>query len=95
MGYSTFFLEQAGLPTTQAFNMSIAQYALGICGTVTSWVSIVSLNTDNELKYPFVQTLMGRVGRRKLYLVGLAGLIIFLVVIGGLGFISVSNSGAQ
>lgn len=52
MGYSTFFLEQAGLPTTQAFNMSIAQYALGICGTVTSWVNIVSSDTDNELNIP-------------------------------------------
>lgn len=77
MGYSTFFLEQAGLPVTQAFNLSIAQYALGICGTIVSWI------------------LMGRVGRRRLYLVGLAGMIAFLVVIGGLGFISVSTSGAQ
>ncbi|OXB36203.1 MFS transporter, SP family, general alpha glucoside:H+ symporter [Cryptococcus neoformans] len=77
MGYSTFFLEQAGLPVTQAFNLSIAQYALGICGTIVSWI------------------LMGRVGRRRLYLVGLAGMVAFLVVIGGLGFISVSTSGAQ
>ncbi|OWZ60422.1 hypothetical protein AYX14_07178 [Cryptococcus neoformans] len=38
---------------------------------------------------------MGRVGRRRLYLVGLAGMIAFLVVIGGLGFISVSTSGAH
>ncbi|OWZ60137.1 hypothetical protein AYX14_07183, partial [Cryptococcus neoformans] len=38
---------------------------------------------------------MGRVGRRRLYLVGLAGMVVFLVVIGGLGFSSVQNSGAQ
>jgi len=25
MGYSTYFYEQAGLPTVQAFNMSMAQ----------------------------------------------------------------------
>ena len=41
MGYSTFFLEQAGLATTYAFDLSIAQYALGMCGTVTSWVGPV------------------------------------------------------
>lgn len=95
MGYSTFFLEQAGLPVTQAFNLSIAQYALGICGTIVSWVGTIFSDTDNELKHPFLQILMGRVGRRRLYLVGLAGMIAFLVVIGGLGFISVSTSGAQ
>lgn len=95
MAYSTFFLEQAGLPITQAFNLSIAQYALGICGTVVLWVGLISLDIDNELKCPFVQILMGSVGRRRLYLVGLAGMVVFLVVIGGLGFVSVSNSGAQ
>ncbi|WWC59866.1 uncharacterized protein I303_102428 [Kwoniella dejecticola CBS 10117] len=77
MGYSTFFLEQAGLATTNAFNLSIAQYALGICGTLSSWF------------------LMTRFGRRRLYLLGLFGMICFLVVIGGMGFISTSNSGAQ
>lgn len=46
MGYSTFFLEQAGLPVTQAFNLSIAQYALGICGTIVSWVGIIFSDTD-------------------------------------------------
>jgi len=34
--YVTYFFEQAGLPTTQAFNMSIVAYALGLIGTVLS-----------------------------------------------------------
>ncbi|KAK6511083.1 hypothetical protein TWF481_000005 [Arthrobotrys musiformis] len=38
MGYSTYFYEQAGLDPKNAFNMSIAQYGLGIVGTVSSWV---------------------------------------------------------
>jgi SP family general alpha glucoside:H+ symporter-like MFS transporter len=31
-GYSTYFLEQAGLPTVQAFNMTIAGFAVAIVG---------------------------------------------------------------
>ena len=31
-GYSTYFLEQAGLPTTQAFNMSVGGFAVAIVG---------------------------------------------------------------
>ncbi|WRT65342.1 uncharacterized protein IL334_002285 [Kwoniella shivajii] len=77
MGYSTFFLEQAGLATSYAFDLSIAQYALGACGTLSSWF------------------LMSRIGRRRLYLAGLFGMICLLLVIGGMGFISTSNSGAQ
>ncbi|RMZ76424.1 hypothetical protein DV737_g4811, partial [Chaetothyriales sp. CBS 132003] len=38
MGFSTYFYQQAGLPTSQAFNFSIGQYALGFLGTVGSWV---------------------------------------------------------
>lgn len=38
MGFSTYFYKQAGLPTAQAFNLSIAQYALGMIGTIGSWV---------------------------------------------------------
>lgn len=35
--YSTYFYKQAGLPTDQAFNLSIAGYALGIVGVFTAW----------------------------------------------------------
>lgn len=38
MGFSTYFYKNAGLPTTQAFNLSLAQYALGFFGTIGSWV---------------------------------------------------------
>ena len=31
-GYSTYFLEQAGLPTIQAFNMTVAGFAVAIVG---------------------------------------------------------------
>jgi SP family general alpha glucoside:H+ symporter-like MFS transporter len=37
MGYSTYFYQQAGLPTTSAFDLSMGQYALGMAGTVLSW----------------------------------------------------------
>ncbi|KAJ8102402.1 general substrate transporter [Lipomyces tetrasporus] len=37
MTYSTYFYKQAGLPTTQSFNMTLAQYGLGIIGTLGSW----------------------------------------------------------
>ncbi|KAJ5588167.1 hypothetical protein N7537_010845 [Penicillium hordei] len=36
--YSTYFYKQAGLPTEQAFTMSIAQYALGIVGVFVAWI---------------------------------------------------------
>lgn len=37
MGYSTYFYEQAGLSTSNSFTMSIALYALGAIGTMSSW----------------------------------------------------------
>jgi MFS transporter, SP family, general alpha glucoside:H+ symporter len=38
MGYSTYFYEQAGLATTNAFTMTMVQYALGAIGTTFSWL---------------------------------------------------------
>ncbi|KAL4912480.1 general substrate transporter [Aspergillus aurantiobrunneus] len=38
MGYSTYFYQQAGLDVSQSFNMSLGQYALGVVGTILSWV---------------------------------------------------------
>lgn len=37
MSYSTYFYEQAGLDKSNAFSMSLGQYALGIAGTLFSW----------------------------------------------------------
>ncbi|CVL13650.1 related to transporter (major facilitator superfamily) [Fusarium proliferatum] len=65
--YATYFYHQAGLPTTQAFNMSLIQYALGIIGVWISWLML-----------PYF-------GRRTMYIWGLAGLEICLLVMGGLG----------
>lgn len=38
MGFSTYFYKNAGLPTEQAFNLTLAQYGLGFFGTIGSWV---------------------------------------------------------
>lgn len=37
MGFSTYFFEQAGLDTSNAFSMSLGQYALGAVGVLVSW----------------------------------------------------------
>jgi SP family general alpha glucoside:H+ symporter-like MFS transporter len=37
MGYSTVFYEAAGLAPVYAFDLTMGQYALGICGTLGSW----------------------------------------------------------
>ncbi|KAG5995023.1 hypothetical protein E4U43_003121 [Claviceps pusilla] len=37
MGYSTMFYQQAGMAVENSFNMSLAQYALGAVGTLSSW----------------------------------------------------------
>ncbi|CAI6081723.1 unnamed protein product [Clonostachys chloroleuca] len=38
INYGTFFFQQAGLPTDQAFNMSVGFLAVGFVGTLVSWV---------------------------------------------------------
>ncbi|KGO43508.1 Major facilitator superfamily domain, general substrate transporter [Penicillium expansum] len=38
MGYSTVFYQRAGLADSQSFTMSLAQYAIGVVGTFTSWL---------------------------------------------------------
>ena len=37
MGYSTVFYESAGLADVYAFDLTMGQFALGVCGTVGSW----------------------------------------------------------
>lgn len=37
MGFSTYFFENAGLATSNAFSMSLGQYALGAVGVFLSW----------------------------------------------------------
>ncbi|BGP57367.1 hypothetical protein JCM8202_005793 [Rhodotorula sphaerocarpa] len=43
MGYSTFFLQQAGVPVSASFSLSIGQYAIGAAGTVSSWFLMSNL----------------------------------------------------
>ncbi|KAJ9646704.1 hypothetical protein H2204_000396 [Knufia peltigerae] len=38
--FNTYFFEQAGLPNTIAFDMTIAFYGVGLCGTLGSWFLI-------------------------------------------------------
>ncbi|KAH7139480.1 general substrate transporter [Dendryphion nanum] len=37
MGYFAYFMQKAGLPTIQSFNMSMISLALGLIGTMGSW----------------------------------------------------------
>lgn len=77
MGYSVQFYARAGLSDANAFNLNIAQYAMGAIGTIGSWF------------------LMKRVGRRTLYIVGLAIMCTLLVVVGGLGTMDPENESAS
>lgn len=37
MSYSTYFLEQAGLPDSDSYDLSMGQYAINIAGTFAAW----------------------------------------------------------
>jgi SP family general alpha glucoside:H+ symporter-like MFS transporter len=77
MGFSTYFYEQAGLDTSNAFTMSMVQYALGAVGVFCAW------------------GLMGKFGRRTLYLSGLVIMCCLLLIIGFCGLASENNTSAQ
>ncbi|KXS94500.1 hypothetical protein AC578_4506 [Pseudocercospora eumusae] len=64
VGYATYFFQQAGLPTREAFNMGVGFLAVGFVGTVFSWVLLI------------------RFGRRNIYNVGLAILMVLMFIIG-------------
>ena len=51
IGYSTVFFEQAGLPTVDAFDMTMAQYALAAIGTVGSWFMMSYVGRRNIYLY--------------------------------------------
>lgn len=68
--YSTYFLEQAGLSSSHAFDFTMGQYAINMVGTIGAWF------------------LMARgIGRRTLYLYGLCGLCLMLLIMGFLGLV--------
>jgi len=41
VGYATYWFEQAGLPTTKAFDMGVGFLALGFVGTCLSWALLI------------------------------------------------------
>jgi MFS transporter, SP family, general alpha glucoside:H+ symporter len=93
-GYSTYFLEQAGLPTTQAFNMTIAGFAVAIVGgffsvRMTQLSSHVSTSSILEIvKLTAMNTqwvLLPLFGRRTIYLWNLVLMLVIMVVVGALG----------
>lgn len=68
-----YFMEQAGLPETTAFDFGLGLVGLGITGTLCYWV------------------IMPYIGRRTLYVWGMAGMLAILLIVGFLG-IPVKNT---
>ncbi|CAK7199396.1 hypothetical protein SEUCBS139899_002075 [Sporothrix eucalyptigena] len=76
INYGTYFFEQAGLATADAFNMAVGFLAVGFVATVASW------------------WVMLHVGRRTIYVYGLAVLAALQIVIGILDCVPGRPSGA-
>ncbi|KKY23823.1 putative mfs alpha-glucoside [Phaeomoniella chlamydospora] len=68
--YSTYFLEQAGLNPSKAYDFALGQYGINMGGVFIAW---------------FLMTL--GFGRRVLYLYGLCGLFIMLLIMGFMGLV--------
>ncbi|KAG6129566.1 hypothetical protein E4U22_004527 [Claviceps purpurea] len=66
IGYANYFFEQAGLSSSDAFSMGVANTALGFVGTIISWPLMNYFN----------------LGRRTIYTSGLAVMTALLFVIG-------------
>ncbi|KAG8411800.1 hypothetical protein J3459_016297 [Metarhizium acridum] len=66
IGYANYFFEQAGLSSSNAFNMGVGNTALGFAGTVISW--------------PLMNFF--KLGRRTIYTSGMAVMTVLLFVIG-------------
>jgi SP family general alpha glucoside:H+ symporter-like MFS transporter len=62
-----YFMEQAGLPDTTAFDFGLGLVGLGITGTLCFWL------------------IMPYIGRRTLYVWGMAGMLTILLIVGFLG----------
>lgn len=68
--YSTYFLQQAGLPDKSAYSFAMGQYAINMVGVFGAWF-----------------LMSWGIGRRNLYLYGLCGLCVMLLVMGFLGLV--------
>ncbi|EMC93272.1 hypothetical protein BAUCODRAFT_125144 [Baudoinia panamericana UAMH 10762] len=75
--YATYFFIQAGLASSEAFNMTLGLYAIAFVGTVLSW------------------PLIHRFGRRTIFLGGLFGIFVSLMIVGFIGIAPQSDSGAS
>ncbi|KAF3915260.1 hypothetical protein AA313_de0200051 [Arthrobotrys entomopaga] len=76
-GYSTYFFQQAGIKTDDAFSFTLGQYGINMVGVFGAWV-----------------LMSWGIGRRSLYLYGLCGLFVMLLVIGCLNFVPDSSANA-
>ena len=48
MSYSTYFLEQAGLPDADSYDLSMGQYAINTAGTFAVWgLLVLGINRRN------------------------------------------------
>lgn len=74
IGFATYFFEQAGLQTEDAFGLTTGMFGLAICANFISW------------------TLMRYIGRRTLYLWGLAIGITIMLTIGSISCIPPSTA---
>ncbi|KAK6441829.1 hypothetical protein LTR95_001938 [Oleoguttula sp. CCFEE 5521] len=75
--FATYLFVQAGLASTQAFNMTLGLYAIAFVGTILSWPLIANF------------------GRRTIFLSGLGGIFVSLMVVGFLGIPGPENSSAS
>jgi SP family general alpha glucoside:H+ symporter-like MFS transporter len=92
-GYSTYFLQQAGLPTAQAFNMAVAGYAVAIVG------GFFSVCGPNFISPPcaladslcFQWVLLPLFGRRTIYIWSLVQMFVILMLVGVFGVLQADN----
>ncbi|KAL8364826.1 hypothetical protein RB595_003890 [Gaeumannomyces hyphopodioides] len=69
MSYSTYFFQQAGIPVSASFSLTMGQYAINTGGVVIAWLLMGSFG----------------VGRRTLYLWGAVWMFVVLMLVGGVG----------
>jgi SP family general alpha glucoside:H+ symporter-like MFS transporter len=97
MGYSTYFYQQAGLDTSNAFTLSLCQYALGAIGVFISWFLMPHVGrrrlylVGQALVSPYIP-ISSYPTSTNISFFQLFGL---LIIIGFLGIASDSNSAAQ
>ncbi|KAH7125589.1 maltose permease MAL61 [Dendryphion nanum] len=74
-GYSSYFLQQAGLDPGTSYDFALGQYGINMGGVLGAW---------------FLMSYF-KLGRRTLYLGGLCGLCTMLLIMGFLGLVPSSN----